>query len=71
MSSCLDLPQADTPEGEGLFAAPDPVFEQPWHAQVFALTVGLNEAGHFSWTDWVERFSTTLKEHGHDRALNG
>ncbi|MEC8042567.1 MAG: nitrile hydratase accessory protein [Pseudomonadota bacterium] len=71
MSSCLDLPQADTPEGEGLIAAPDPVFEQPWHAQVFALTVGLNEAGHFGWADWVKRFSTTLKEHGHDRALNG
>jgi len=24
---------------------PEPVFEAPWHAQVFALTVHLNEAG--------------------------
>ena len=26
------------------------VFEEPWHAQVFAITVALNEAGVFQWT---------------------
>jgi len=31
--------------------APSPVFEEPWHAQVFAITVALNEAGVFQWTD--------------------
>lgn len=50
---------------------PDPVFEAPWHAQVFALTVYLNEAGHFAWADWAQRFGTTLKQHGVDRELNG
>lgn len=59
MDDCLD------------HAAPEPVFEQPWHAQVFALTVHLNEAGAFSWPEWVVRFSTTLKQHGLSRELDG
>lgn len=50
---------------------PEPVFETPWHAQVFALTVHLNEAGHFEWGAWAERFGATLKRHGLDKALNG
>ena len=50
---------------------PEPVFEAPWHAQVFALTVHLNEAGHFAWGDWAERFGATLKQHGLTRELNG
>ncbi|WP_299045364.1 nitrile hydratase accessory protein [uncultured Tateyamaria sp.] len=48
-----------------------PVFEAPWHAQLFALTVHLNEAGHFAWPDWADRFGATLKRHGLDRELNG
>jgi len=51
--------------------APEPVFSEPWHAQVFALTVHLNEAGHFEWTDWVARFSATLAVHGVSRDLDG
>ena len=27
-------------------------FHEPWHAQIFALTVHLNEQGHFDWKDW-------------------
>ncbi len=50
---------------------PEPVFEEPWHAQVFALTVSLNEAGHFAWPDWAARFSDVLAAHGVDRELNG
>ena len=50
---------------------PEPAFEAPWHAQVFALTVHLNEAGHFDWTDWAARFGATLKRHGLARELNG
>lgn len=52
-------------------AAPEPVFAEPWHAQVFALTVHLNEAGRFSWGEWVQRFSATLKRHGLSRELDG
>lgn len=51
--------------------APEPVFMEPWHAQVFALTVHLNETGLFDWTDWVARFSATLAEHRVDKDLNG
>ena len=51
--------------------APEPVFEDPWHAQLFALTVCLNEAGYFDWPDWAERFSATLRIHGLDKSLNG
>ncbi|MFS4580475.1 nitrile hydratase accessory protein [Phaeobacter sp. C3_T13_0] len=49
----------------------EPAFDQPWHAQLFALTVHLNESGAFSWGDWVTRFSTTLRQHGLNRDLNG
>lgn len=50
---------------------PDPVFLEPWHAQLFALTVHLNQTGKFTWPDWASRFSETLKRHGVDRDLDG
>ncbi|WP_278922961.1 MULTISPECIES: nitrile hydratase accessory protein [Pseudophaeobacter] len=52
-------------------SAPEPAFLEPWHAQVFALTVSLNEAGRFSWADWVEAFSATLRRNGLSRELDG
>ncbi len=52
-------------------SAPEPVFAEPWHAQVFAVTVALNEAGRFGWPDWAARFSDTLKRNGLDRELDG
>ncbi|MGZ2256985.1 nitrile hydratase accessory protein [Roseobacter sp. A03A-229] len=52
-------------------AVPEPVFSEPWHAQVFALTVHLNEAGHFAWSDWASRFGATLKRHGLSKDLDG
>ena len=59
MNTCPDL------------SAPEPVFEQPWHAHVFALTVALNESGRFAWPDWAARFSATLKRHGLASELDG
>ena len=32
-------------------------FEEPWQAQLFALTVALNEAGHLPWPDWAAAFA--------------
>ncbi len=52
-------------------SAPEPVFSDPWHAQVFAVTVALNEAGRFDWPDWASMFSRTLRQHGLDRQLDG
>lgn len=50
---------------------PKPRFEEPWHADVFALTVLLNEKGLFSWGEWTTRFGQSLAEHRLDHALNG
>ncbi len=32
----------------------EPVFNEPWQAQAFALAVKLQEQGYFSWTQWCE-----------------
>lgn len=46
-------------------------FDEPWQAQLFALTVALSEAGLFSWADWTEVFGATLARHGLNRTLDG
>jgi len=50
---------------------PPAPFEAPWHGQAFALTVAMNEAGHFSWPEWVTLFSATLKKARLNGPLNG
>jgi nitrile hydratase accessory protein len=40
---------------------PDAPFDEPWQAQLFALTVALNEAGHFTWADWVAEFGPRVQ----------
>ena len=53
-------------------SAPAPSrFDEPWQAQLFALTVALNEAGHFGWPEWTEAFGATLKRRGAERAQDG
>ncbi len=37
---------------------PDAPFAEPWHAQIFALTHKLAQAGHYTWPEWAARFST-------------
>ena len=32
----------------------DPVFEEPWQAQAFAMTLKLYERGAFTWPEWAE-----------------
>lgn len=44
------LPESLTDGGE-------PVFADPWQAQVFAMTVSLFERGLFSWPEWTHAFS--------------
>ena len=39
---------------------PEQVFTAPWHAEVFALAVHLNEAGHFCWAEWSGHFGKNL-----------
>ena len=38
-------------------------FHEPWHAQIFALTVHLNEQGHFEWKDWSNAISAVSYTH--------
>ena len=49
----------------------EPAFAEPWHAQLFALTVHLHDRGLFTWPDWAARFGATLARHGLDRDLDG
>ena len=39
-----------------------PVFAEPWHAQAFAMTVELNAAGVFAWSEWAETLGAELAE---------
>lgn len=49
------------PKVAGLPDAQDgPVFNAPWEASVFAIAVSLSEAGHFTWPEWVERYSAEI-----------
>ncbi len=46
-------------------------FDEPWHAQIFALTVALSEAGRFSWPEWTEAFGAVLARRGLAKELDG
>jgi nitrile hydratase accessory protein len=58
------------PEGVSRFAfAPSlprdtdgPVFEEPWQAEAFALTVRLHEAGCFTWSEWADTLAAVLRD---------
>lgn len=50
---------------------PDAAFEAPWHGQVFALTVALNESGMFAWPEWASMFGARLAHEGADHPLDG
>lgn len=41
-----------------------PVFDAPWQAEAFALTVALNESGHLPWSQWADYLSAALREAG-------
>lgn len=44
--------------------APDdpPVFDAPWQAQVFAMTLALHDRGHFGWAEWTGRLSRAIAQ---------
>ena len=50
---------------------PEPAFDSPWHARVFALAVAENEADRLSWPEWTARLAATLRSCGLSRSLNG
>lgn len=40
----------------------EPVFEEPWQAQAFALAVLLSARGYFTWPEWAERLGEARRE---------
>ncbi len=38
------------------------VFQNPWHSQLFAITVQLSEKGNFNWKEFVEVLGEHLKK---------
>lgn len=42
-----------------------PVFEQPWQAHAFAMTVALHERGVFTWPEWSNALSQEIRSDAH------
>ena len=38
-----------------------PVFNEPWQAEIFAMTLSLHERGVFSWPEWAEQLTESIK----------
>lgn len=38
------------------------MFDEPWQAHAFALTVSLHERGLFSWDEWAKALSGEVKD---------
>lgn len=71
----MTLPEDPAPENvvpENLTASPrlpldrdgGPVFNAPWEARVFAMTVQAHQAGLFSWSEWAEALGAELAQDG-------
>jgi nitrile hydratase accessory protein len=41
--------------------AEGPVFEQPWQAHAFAMTVSLHERGVFTWPEWSNALALEIR----------
>jgi len=40
----------------------EPVFDEPWQAQAFAMTVALNERGVFEWPTWADMLGKKIAD---------
>lgn len=38
-----------------------PLFSEPWQAQAFAMTLALHERGFFSWHQWADTLSRSIR----------
>lgn len=50
--------------------APEAPFDEPWQAQLFAMTVALNETGAFTWSDWAAAFGPRVQDASADAYWN-
>lgn len=40
----------------------EPVFSEPWEAEVFALALSLHEQGLFTWNEWADALSAAISK---------
>ena len=40
----------------------EPVFNAPWEAQAFAMTLALHERGVFGWSEWTDSLATAIRD---------
>lgn len=45
---------------EGPSPPSNQVFREPWHAQLFAITIALHESGVMSWTEWTDMLAKEI-----------
>lgn len=61
----------DLPGEEEAVALPrdeeGPVFAEPWQARAFAIVVKMFDQRHYTWPEWVDRFSAEIAAPGHYR----
>ncbi|WP_299668684.1 nitrile hydratase accessory protein [uncultured Ruegeria sp.] len=38
----------------------EPVFNEPWEAQAFAMVINLHENGAFTWAEWADALSVEI-----------
>lgn len=53
---------ADAIAACGLPESTAAAFAEPWQAQLFAITLAMNEAGHFTWPEWVGYLSQAIRD---------
>ena len=46
-------------------------FDEPWHAEVFAVTVHLSERNLFSWAEWTEALGEQISKVSLRRYIDG
>ena len=49
----------------------EPVFEAPWQAQAFAMTLALFERGLFSWPEWAQLLGREIADGHHGDGNDG
>ncbi len=40
----------------------DPIFNEPWEAQAFAIALALHERGAFTWKEWTDTLAAVIAE---------
>src|ERR1700730_1096390 len=62
MTNASPVP-SDMVAAEAIREVDGPGFAEPWMAQAFACAIQLSRQGLFTWSEWVEVFSTEIRTH--------